>query len=180
MKWIRWTLLGLLLFVVLCVLGLLIAGQREGAETMSVRVEVNKPVAEVWKYFNTPEKTKDWVSWMVEVKDISPGEKRVGSKETWVMEDKNNNNQRMEIFSEVTAIEAMRRIDYKLGSTEMFTGTATYLFEDLGGNRTAFTSSGSYVFLNGFFNFLKPLIMHSAREKLEGDLKTFKANVEKQ
>ena len=66
---------------------------------MANRVEIDKPVAEVRVYIDDFETTKQWISSLKEIRKLTPGQKAVGAKEVWVMEDQNNGGQPMEIYS---------------------------------------------------------------------------------
>ena len=179
MKWIFRVFVFVLGLILLAAGVLLAMGSRPGANMLSVRVEINKPPEAVWKYVADPATPKEWVSWLVEVRQLTPGAQPVGSKEVWVMEDRNNGNARMEILSETTRFEPHRRMDVRLSSPGEFSGEVAYLFEDLGGGRTALTQEGTYLFESWFARLMAPVVMPSARSKLVGDIERLKANVEK-
>lgn len=180
MKWLRRILIALGTVLLLAIIGIFLVGLNPSSRSMTSRIEINKPGDVVWKHFHDPEKTKKWVSWLVEIRDLTPDNHGVGAKEVWVMEDRNNNNQRMEISNEVTALDPGRRMDFKMSSPEGFEGTGTYLFESLGANRTAVTSTSTYRFSNPFANFMAPVVMRFAAQKMTADLERFKQNVEKE
>ncbi len=180
MKYVRWTLLTLLALVSAGAATLFIMGLGKDSGSMTNRIEINRPVTQVWSYIDDLDKTKKWVSSLKEIKKLTPGNKGVGAKEVWVMEDQNNGGQTMEIFSEVTAIEPYKFVSVNLDDKKSFTGTASYRFEELGPNRTELIVSGSYEFKDGVANFLKPVIMRMAAGKMQGDLARLKANAERE
>ena len=180
MKYIRWALLALLALVCAAAASLWIMGMRDGADSMANRIEIDKPVSVVWAFLEDPAKTKAWVGWLKEIKHLTPGNKGVGAKEIWVMEDRNNGGKEMEINSEVTAFEPLKYVALNLSSNEAFTGTAAYRFEALGANRTAVTVTGTYRFTNGFASFMQPLIMRMAGGKMKEDLQRLKTLAEKE
>jgi len=146
---------------------------------MANRVEIDKPVAEVWAYIDALEKTAQWVSSLKEIRKLTPGKKEAGAKEVCVMEDQNSAGQPMEIYSEVTAIEPYNFISVRLDNQKSITGTASYRFEDLGANRTAVAVSGRCEFRDGVAKFLKPVIIRIAAGKMQSDLARLKANAER-
>ena len=92
----------------------------------------------------------------MEIRDLTPETAGQGHRRVWVMEDANNGNERMEITSDVTGYEPYRRIDVKLSSPEAFTGQVSYIFQDLGGGRTALTQSGTYHLTNWMARLMIP------------------------
>ncbi len=180
MKWLKRILVTLLAIVGISAMALFLAGLRDGAHTMTVHVEVNKPRAAVWAHFHDPEKLKGWVNWLAEVKSLTPGNEGVGAREVWIMIDRNNNNERMEISNEITAIEPGRRVAFRLWVPKEFDGTATYEFEEAGANRTIVTGKSSYRFVNGFVQFMAPVVLRFAEKKMAADMEQFKVNVEKE
>ena len=50
---------------------------------MANRVEIDKPVADVWAYIDDLAKTAQWVSSPKEIRKLTPGKKGVGAKEVW-------------------------------------------------------------------------------------------------
>ncbi len=180
MKYVRWTLLTLLALLCAGAATLFIMGLGKDSESMITRIEIDKPVAQVWAHIDDVEKTKKWVSWLKEIRKLTPGNKGVGAKEVWVMEDQNNGDQAMEIYSEITAFEPYKFVSVNLVDKKSFTGKSSYRFEDLGANRTALTVSGSYEFKSGLANFFKPVIMRMAAGKMQSDLAHLKANAERE
>ncbi|WP_031499717.1 SRPBCC family protein [Bryobacter aggregatus] len=180
MKYVRWALLIFLALVCSIAATIFLMGLREGADSMSNRVEINRPAAVVWTYLDDPVKAKSWVGSLKEIKQLTPGAKGVGTKEVWVMTDQNNAAQQIEIQSEITVDEAPKRLTVKLIERETFSGTTNYLLEDLGGNRTALTVSSTFHFNYGFARFLQPIIMRMATAKMAEDLDRLKAVAERE
>ncbi len=126
MKYVRWTLLTLLALVCAGAATLFIMGLGKDSGSMTTHIEIDKPVAQVWAHLDDVEKTKKWVSWLKEIKKLTPGNKGVGAKEVWVMEDQNNGGQAMEIYTEVTAFEPYKFVSVNLDDKKSFTGVSSY------------------------------------------------------
>lgn len=102
----------------------------------------------------------------------------MGTREVWVMEDRNNNNALMEITGEVTAVEENRYVEVKLSSAKLFDGVASYRLTDLGNGRTRMESAGKYYFKSAFATLMTPLVMPSAKKKMDNDLGKLKSLIE--
>ena len=50
-----------------------------------------------------PEKLKNWVGWLKEIREAVTGSRGVASRQVWVIEDMNNGGELMEIKGEVIA-----------------------------------------------------------------------------
>src|SRR5215217_6572984 len=95
MKWVLRFLAAIAALLAVCVVVLLILGNLPGADTLHTTLEIAKPPADVWPYLTEGDKVKKWVSWLVEVREVSPTEK------VWVMEDHNNGGQKMMINAKI-------------------------------------------------------------------------------
>src|SRR4051794_15818997 len=110
MKWIKIVLGALLALILLATASLAIAGMRPDANRMIAGIVIRQKPAAIWPWLYRPEKVKQWVSWLVEVREEGPGELKPGGKAVWVMEDRNNNNQRMQITGVVDSVELNRKL----------------------------------------------------------------------
>jgi len=178
MKWLRYSALALVSLIVLAVVILLGLSTRESSKVMVASVEIARPPAEVWPWLTETEKLKAWIGWLKEVRPLTPPPDRVGSRSVWVMEDQNNNGQKMEMTDELLEYDPPRRLKVSIRSDEGFSGEALYTLEDLGNGRTLLTQRSSFVFDKWFFKLLSPLIMGSAQKKAAADMQTMKARVE--
>lgn len=158
-------------FLVLAVGALLVMGQRSGAGAMNGSIEIARPVPVVKAWLTEPDHLKQWVSWLVEVRQVSP------TREVWVMEDRNNGNQKMEMF--VDALEdtptVLRANVWAAGS---FHGVSQWRLVDLGNNRTRLEQTASFVYDEWFARLLEPLITPAAQKKSDEDLTRLKQQVE--
>ncbi len=178
MKWIAVAVLGLVgLFVVAAVV-LLALGRRADAGRLVTSIEVNRPPAEVWLWITEPDKLKGWVTWLVEVRQLTDGPVRPGSRVEWVMQDANNGNRPMVITSETLAFEVGRRLELKLSAPGAFSGVATYALVDLGGGRTRLATDAHYRYDSAFARLMEPLITPAAAKKFDGDMARLKALAE--
>ena len=102
----------------------------------------------------------------------------VGSKALWVMEDRDHNNQKMEIADEVVEYDPPRRIKVRFSSAEGFDGDGVFTLTDLGNGRTRVDQVGEYRFHQWMAKLFLPLIMHSAGSKAVEDMQRLKSKVE--
>lgn len=178
MKWvlvIGGVVLGAVLLGVLVLAGL---GYREGAGRIQGTAEIARPAAEVWPWIVEEEKLTQWVSWLIEVHDLTPGREGNGARRKWVMIDPNMNNQRMEIEGEVVEFEPGRVSSMKLNSPGMFTGRGTYRLTELGDGRTRVEYVSTFEMESAMARLLEPVITPQAQKKAEDDLASLKRAVE--
>ena len=178
MKWILIVVGGLVGLLVLCLIVLLAMGAGADSNRMVSSVVIHRKPEVVWPWLYKPDKVKQWVSWLVEIREEGEGEPVVGGKAVWVMEDRNNNNERMEITGTVTAVEPYRRMAVHLTAPEGFSGDATYLLTALPDGSTRLDSDSRYVFDNAFAKLMTPLVMWQAKKKYVGDQEHLRALVE--
>lgn len=161
-------LLGLLAVAVAVLMAM---GKRSGAGEMNGSIEIARPVPVVKAWLTEPDRLKQWVSWLVEVRKVSP------TREVWVMEDRNNGNQKMEMF--VDALEdtptLLRANVWAAGS---FHGVSQWRLVDLGNNRTRLEQTASFVYDEWFARLLEPLITPAAQKKSDEDLARLKQQIE--
>ena len=80
MKWLIRGLIGVLLVLFLAVFGLWIAGQRSNGGHFETSIMINRPISVVYAALTDPDMTKRWVSGIVEIKRLTPGDTKVGSR----------------------------------------------------------------------------------------------------
>jgi uncharacterized protein YndB with AHSA1/START domain len=174
MKWLWYGLVAIVGVVMLAVLVLLLLGGGRGQSRLQATVEIARPAAVVFKWITEPSRVQSWVGWLVEIQSLTPGDQAVGSRQVWVMEDRNNNNQRMEIASEIISLEKDRALSTRLHVPGGFEGTVSYALEPLGPDRTRLQYLGDYTYEHWLAKLLEPVISHSAQQKLEEDLARLK------
>ena len=170
MKWVLIVLGGLVGLVVLAVIVLALMGTRKGAGHAALSVEINRPPEAVWPWLTEADKQKQWVSWLTEVRDLTPETRGVGKKMAWVMDDPNMKKQ-VEIMGEIVAEEPGRMISVRLSADMGFDGVSTWRLTDLGG-RTRFDSEGTYHYHHWLARLMEPLVTPQARKKMVADTNT--------
>jgi len=165
--------------IVIALVTLLVMSSRPDADRMAGSIDIAKPPQTVWAYVEEPDKLKSWISWVVEVRDETPGRRGVGSRYVLVMEDRNNGNMRVNIASEVVAYEECKKETLRLSVPGMFSGEGTYALQDLGNGQTRLTQESTYHFDNWFARLMAPLVMSEARKKMVEDLQRLKSLAEK-
>jgi uncharacterized protein YndB with AHSA1/START domain len=178
MKWFMYVVTAIFGLIVLCVIVLLAMGGGRGESRLSATVDIERPAGVVFTWITEPEHVKSWVGWLVEIKTITPQVSGVGAREVWVMEDRNNNNQRMAINSEVTRHDPDRLLETRLHSPEGFSGTVVYQLHSMDANRTRLTYTADYKFEHWLAKLLEPVISRSAQQKLDEDVARLKQRAE--
>jgi uncharacterized protein YndB with AHSA1/START domain len=178
MKWILYLLAAVGGVIVLGLVTLLAMGGGRGESELEASVEIARPARVVFNWITEPTRVKSWVGWMVEIQSLTPGAPAVGSREVWVMEDRNNGNQRMNIAAEITRLEPERLLETRLEAAEGFTGTVTYELQPIDGERTRLRYRGAYKFNHWLARLFEPVISRSAQQKLDEDLARLKQRAE--
>jgi uncharacterized protein YndB with AHSA1/START domain len=178
MKWILYVLAALAALVVLAIVVLIAIGGGRGESRLVRTNEISRPAGVVFKWISEPDRLKSWVGWVVEIQSLTPAPATVGSRTVWVMEDRNNNNQRMDIQTEVTRVEPDRLLETRLNVPMGFSGTVTYELQPIDANRTHLTYRAYYKFDHWLAKLLEPVISRSAQQKLNEDLDRLKQKAE--
>jgi uncharacterized protein YndB with AHSA1/START domain len=178
MKWLLYALAAIGGLLVICVVVLLFLGGFRGESRLVASVDIAKPPGAVFPWLLQPEKLKSWVGWMVDVRNLTPDQSGVGARQVWVMEDRNNNNARMDIASEITRADQDRLLEARVSAAEGFTGEVRYELEPMDSNKTRLTYRATYKFEHWLAKLLEPVISRSAQQKLEEDLQRLKQQVE--
>jgi uncharacterized protein YndB with AHSA1/START domain len=178
MKWIKIVLGSLLGLIILATAALAVAGMGADANRLATSIVIRQKPAVIWPWLYQPDKVKQWVSWLVEVREDGSGVPKPGGKAAWVMEDRNNNNMRMQINAVVDAVEPDRKLAVSLDSLAGFRGTSVYTLAEQPDGSTRLESDSRYTFEGGFARFMTPLIIWQAKKKMDGDLDHLRALVE--
>jgi hypothetical protein len=128
----------------------------------------------VFAWVTEAPRLKRWVGWLVDIQELTPSTGGVGARNVWVMEDRNNNNQRMDIESAIVEHEPNRLVASQLNVPGGFTGNVRYELESLGPTRTRLTYRGAFQYQHWLAKLLEPIISRSARQKLAEDLARLK------
>lgn len=178
MKWVKISIGSILGLIVLATAAVAIAGMRADANRLQCSLVIRQKPAAIWPWLFEPAKLKQWVTWLVEVRDEGSGEPAPGGKSTWVLEDRNNGNQRMEIHSVVESVEPARKLAVSLDSPIGFRGSSTYRLIENGEGSTLLESDSRYTFENGFARFMTPLVIWQAKKKMLSDMDRLRALLE--
>jgi uncharacterized protein YndB with AHSA1/START domain len=178
MKWLLYVVVGLVALVGLAVLVLLALGGGRGQARHVATVEIARPAGVVFQWITEPQRLTSWVGWVVEIQALTKDNGVVGSRQLWVMEDRNNNNQRMEIQTEITRAEPDQLLETRLNVPEGFTGTVTYELQPIDASRTHLTYRATYHYQHWLAKLLEPVISRSAQQKLQEDLQRLKQQAE--
>jgi len=169
MRWVRRVLAALVALPVLAVIGLLLAGQRDGAGRNTERLAIARPPAQVFRHLVDVQSLRTWTGF-AEVEPLTPGEIRTGSRLRLVSEAR---GQRTTMEVEVTAAEPGRLLTLAVktapGSPVGFSQRVEYRLEERDGDtRLAVTSDTRYE--GAVARLLEPLITRAAQTQLEATL----------
>src|SRR5262245_10099321 len=178
MKWVKISLGSILGLILLACGGLAIAGMGRDSNRIYTSVVIHAKPEAVWPWLAKPDKVKQWVSWLVEIRQDTQGEPAPGQRSVWVREDRNNGNQRMPMIGTVESVEPHRRLAVSIKAEEAFQGTAVYILTDLGDGSTKLESDSRYTFDDGFARFMTPVVCWQAKKKMIGDLEHMRQLVE--
>ena len=178
MKWVKIGLGVVAALIVLPVLALGIANLNPDSNRLNASVVIHQKPAAIWPWLHEPAKLKQWVSWMVEVRQEGTNGLEPGHSAVWVMEDRNNGNARIEIKSVVESVEPMRRFTARLSATEGFSGNVTYSLTELPDGSTRVESDSRYHFDSAMVRFMMPLVCWQAKKKMVTDLDQLRQHVE--
>lgn len=178
MRWFAIVAGGLAGIVGLAVLVLLALSLRPGAGMVTGETVIDRPPAEVWPWIVEGERLMEWVAWLTEVEDLTPGVEGVGARRRWVMIDPTMGDQRVEIEGEIIDFEPERRSTMSLESPGMFSGWGTYELVDLGDGRTRVEYVSEFSMHSWISRLLEPLVTWQASGKAADDLARLKERIE--
>ena len=179
MKWLKRIGIALAALIVLPVGALLVLGHRANASRIHASVEIAGSPEQVWPWVDEGARLKQWVSWLVEVREPEPVRHAVGVTRTWVMKDENNGGKLVTMEGRFKEYAPPSLLTITLGSSEYrFDGDQSYRLTDLGNGRTRLDVDGKYRFDQWLAKLMEPLITPSAEKKMAGDLARLKSLVE--
>jgi carbon monoxide dehydrogenase subunit G len=179
MKWLGRAGTAVVALVILGGLGWWLYGRRDGAGRTRASVELNRPAATVWEWVHSPAKAKLWVSGVVDIRSETPGATGVGAKEIWVIQDPNVPTERIELQSEVVALDPPRSAKVKVAVENIFVGLVEYRLVPLGADRCRLEYDSRTEYLQWLAMLAEPVVTREAQSKIEGDLARLKQLVEK-
>jgi len=177
MKWVRRILAALVALPVLAVVGLLLAGQREGAGRNTERVAIARPPAQVYRHLVDPELLRRWTG-LAEVEVRGGAPLATGSRLRLVSVAR---GERTPMEAEVMAAEPSRLLTLAVrtapGAAVGFTQRVEYRLEDKSGDtRLSVTSDTRYE--SAVARLLEPVITRAVQKQLEATLEDLRVQVE--
>ena len=180
MKWIFRIVGTLFVLLVVCVLGLWIASHRRDAGRMRGSIDIERPPEEVFAWISEPDKVRQWVGWLVEVRpDSTTPRDGIGHKETWVMDDPRM-KQRLSVQGTFTLWEPPQEMGVHVELPQAFEGDVFYKLTDLGGGRTRVEQDARFHYLDRFAALMEPMVTPEAMRKMVEDMHRLKAKIEAQ
>jgi uncharacterized protein YndB with AHSA1/START domain len=177
MRWIAIVFVSLLGLIVLAAGTLFAMGFRSTAGRLAATIDIDRSPEQVFPWLEEPDLLTQWVGWLVEVREETPGERGPGARRTWLMDDPNR-KQRIDVRGETVAREAGRALVVKSGMEGGFDGEATYRLTDRGDGHTRLSSEGHFKLTHWFARLMEPVVTSQAQKKLTGDLARLKQRVE--
>ena len=179
MKWIVRIAAVLIGILVLGTAVLLAMGQRSSAGQSHASVEIQAAPEQVWPWLEDTGRLKQWVSWLVEVRDQPGSTPGVGTRRVWVMRDENNGGQLMELPFTYTEYAPPSRMTVSCTVAGAFSGRQKYHLTPLGNGKTRVDSEGDYAYQMWLARLMEPVITPAAEKKMRSDLVRLKDAVEK-
>ncbi len=177
MKWIRRALVVVAALPVLGAAILLVAARREGAGESTARIEIRRPLEEVFKHVEDPERLRRWTG-VSELQPLTPPPLQRGFRFRTVTLRR---GQRNVALAEVAGFTRNESIAMEVRSAEgapaPFVQTARYRFEG-DSARCRVTLIVRTRFDSWLLRLLEPLISPGIQRELERLLRTLKAQVE--
>lgn len=180
MNWIKRGLLGLLLLLILAFIALWGLSHRPGHGTFELSILINRPASVVFAALTDDTMTKQWVSGIVELKELTARPAHVGTK---ILLTENISGNRVVMEEEIIELQPphlKKYISRGLGDPlTQFTEIGEYLLEEKDG-QTIFTMKSTIEYHSFIYRLLEPLLTPSVRKKFEGDQQRLKAILEAQ
>ena len=179
MKWI-WRVLAVLVALPLLCAGVMWAmGLRSNAGRTHASIEIHAAPDRIWPWLDRSDRLKQWVSWLVDVREDPHAAQGVGVHRTWVMRDENNGGELMEIPFTYTEFAPPAQMTVRASMPGLLEGQNTYRLTDLGNGRTRVDSEGRYQYQMWMARLMEPLITSRSQAKMNGDFARLKELVEK-
>jgi uncharacterized protein YndB with AHSA1/START domain len=156
---------SLLTFVVM----LWVIGFRPSAGHVEASVEIDRIYLQVWPWIVQPDRQKQWIAGLVEVRQAGP------MRLTWILRD---GGTQVEIQSEVTEQDPPFKWIRRIHTPGRFSGISQYHVVELAEGRTKVELIEDYKYDSWFTRLLEPLSTPRAKEKWQENLERLKRKVE--
>ena len=177
MRWVRRILAALIALPLLASIGLLLAGQREGAGRNTERLAIARPPSEVYRHLVSPDLLRKWTGF-AEIEVLGSAEVRQGSRLRLVSEAR---GQRTTMEAEVTGAEPGRSLILVVrtapGSAVSFSQRWEYRLSERGGDTRLAVVSDTR-FESAVARLFEPLITRAAQQQLTATLDRLRIQVE--
>jgi uncharacterized protein YndB with AHSA1/START domain len=138
-------------------------------------VEINRPVEEVWRFFDNPDNMPLWLEGFKRFEPLSGKQGQVGAKSKHVYEV---GGRTFEMIEEITKRDPPREFSGIL-SNKMMTSTMVNSFEDLGNGKTALRSTVETRFTSPLYRLLGPMMKGGFQKRQDADLARLKKALER-
>jgi len=178
MQWLKKILLTVVLILFLAVVGLWAVGQRSDRGHFNISILIDRPITDVYNALINPDMTKKWVSGLVEIKRLTPGDTHVGTKLVLV---EHVDRLLVTMEEEITDLQPPHLVKYTtIGQGEpstRFTEYGQYQLKEVDG-MTQFTLDSQIEYHGFLYRLIEPLLTYTVRDKFEGDQITLKRLLE--
>ena len=141
---------------------------------ISSKIIINKPVKEVWDFFDNPDNMHLWLTDFKRFEPISGEKGKVGAKARHVYE---NRGKTFEMIEEITKREEYKNFSGILRHRSMESAIETN-FQDLNQHRTSLTCLVNVEFKSLFFKIFGRMMRKSFQKRQDKDFDTLKAVIE--
>ena len=138
------------------------------------KIIINKPVKEVWDFFNNPDNMHLWLTDFKRFEPISGELGKVGAKAKHIYE---NRGKDFEMTEEITKRDEYKNFSGILRHKSMESTIETN-FEDLNHSRTSLTCLVNVEFKSLFLKIFGGLMRNSFQKRQDKDFKTLKSVIE--
>lgn len=138
------------------------------------KIIINRPVKEVWDFFQNPDNLGLWLTGFQKIEHISGEMGAVGSKAKHYFLER---GEKLVMDGEVMEVIPGKKFVGTLDSSMMINHVANY-FNDLGNGQTEYSLSSDTQFKGFLWKHLGPLLKGEFKKRQEKDLQTLKQVLE--
>jgi uncharacterized membrane protein len=138
------------------------------------KIIINKPLREVWAFFQNPDNLKLWLSGLQKVEHVSGVPGAAGAKAKHYFLDRGKD---LVLDEEIIEVIPERKFAGTLGSSMMVNAVTSY-FTDLGNGQTEYSLSSDTTFKGFLWKQIGPLMKGEFKKRQEKDLQTLKQVLE--
>ena len=142
---------------------------------VTTSIIINKPVKEVWDFFDDPDNLKFWLRGFQKFEHLSGTRGEPGAKSKHSYEE---NGKIIEMIEEIVVRDKYKEFSGILNH-DIMTSNLSHKFEDLGNGTTRLDSTVETKFKPFMLKMLGPLMKGMLRRRQSADFKRFKECVER-